>query len=94
MFGKMKVRAEAYKAMFGSEAGKYVLYDLAKICNAYSSSHVSGDPIQTALNEGKREVYLYIMRILEASDMDAHKRYIQQVGNEQLQTQQELDIYD
>lgn len=95
MFSAFKIRSQNYKVAFGTTEGLGVLHDLAKVCGAYSSSHVSGDPLQTALNEGKREVYLYIMRILEANDELIHRQYHQEVGREQLRShlEQENDVY-
>lgn len=91
-----KQKARLYKTLFGSDGGMEVLHDLAKVCNAYTPSHVQGDPIQTALNEGKRSVYLYVMKVLAADNFAAHQNFHEEVGKEQFlaMTQQENAFYD
>lgn len=96
MQGKAEQRKQAYKTVFNTEAGSDVLHDLAKVCNAYTTSHVQGDPAQTALNEGKRAVYLYIMKVLESQNEIVHRNYLEELSRDQLIAiqQQENALYD
>lgn len=59
----------AYRTVFDSEAGKRVLYDLAKVCHMLTPVHFPGDPYETAYRDGERSVILRIMRQL-AMDPD------------------------
>jgi predicted HAD superfamily phosphohydrolase YqeG len=96
VFNKHSQRVSNYKIALNTVEGQEVLKDLAKMTGAYSSCHVVGDSLQTAFNEGKREVYNYIVRLLEANDELLHRQYHQDVGREQLSSfleQQESDIY-
>lgn len=95
MFNKLNNRSINYTTTFNTDQGKEVLKDLAKVCNAYGASYVTGDPMETARNEGRREVYNYIMKILEANQELLHRQYYQDVGREQLNfvLQQEKELY-
>ena len=57
--------AKSYKDTFSTTAGKLVLADLAKVCNAYSSSFNKNSETHTAFNEGTRWVFLRIIGHLE-----------------------------
>jgi hypothetical protein len=54
-----------YKAVFGSEEGKKVLYDLMKAHHVMSPVMVKGDPYDTAFMEGERNVVLRIISLLK-----------------------------
>ena len=56
-------KAKAYRDVFKKENGNVniVIKDLAKECSAFSST-MSNNPYDTAFNEGKRTVFLYILR--------------------------------
>lgn len=73
-FGASRIRdiAAAYRQCFLGDrtAGRLVLQDLARYCRAGQSSFVSGDPHQTAFNEGARDVYLHIHEILGLGPAD------------------------
>ncbi len=45
-------------------ADAYVLADIAKFCHANDTTAVSSDPIQMAVREGRRQVWLRINRAL------------------------------
>ena len=52
-----------FKATFGSEAGKRVLADLARLCYLTDSTF-SENPYLTAVNEGRRQVMLHIQSVM------------------------------
>lgn len=56
-------KAKAYKEVFKKDNKNVslVIEDLAKECNAFQST-MSNNPYDTAFNEGKRTVFLYILR--------------------------------
>lgn len=62
-----------------TDAGRSVMKDLARFCGPYRSSlKVSPvtrtvDPIATAAQEGRREVYLRILAILSVTETDILK---------------------
>ncbi len=53
-------RIKAYKELFESENGKVVLSDLQNYCHMFHSTYEK-DTNTTMLNEGKRNVLLYIL---------------------------------
>lgn len=54
------VKIESYKRFFDSEDGKTILYDLMVYGNFVAPTY-NPDPQKTPLNEGRREVILYIL---------------------------------
>lgn len=62
-FKRIFVKAKAYKEVFKKEDNNVtlVIADLAKECMAFQST-MSNNPQDTAFNEGKRTVFLYILR--------------------------------
>jgi len=64
-----------YKAVFKSERGKTVIYDLMKKCNMLSTSF-NGDINKTIYNEGRRSVMLYILSVID-SDPEALKKHME-----------------
>ena len=61
--------AQDYVNAFTSESGKRVLDDLRKSFGR-RSSHAPGDPYTTAYNEGRRDVYLRIMTLIDPEQFD------------------------
>lgn len=59
--------AITYKKLFATPDGETVLADLKETFNDRSSI-VMGDPYQTHAREGAREVYLYILEMLETAE--------------------------
>ena len=57
-------KINSYKKLFASDDGKIVLYDLMKESYMLSST---ADPIShlASRNEGKREIMIYILRMIE-----------------------------
>jgi hypothetical protein len=50
-----------YRFVFGTEAGRRVFLDLMDFCKLLQPVHTPGDQVETTINEGKRNVFLYIM---------------------------------
>ncbi len=60
--------ALAYRLAFTGR--RPVLTDLAVLCHAMAETYVPGDPHATAFNEGRRAVWLHIMRMLDLTTED------------------------
>tara|TARA_Y100001951_G_C11105521_1_gene164494 strand:+ start:107 stop:325 length:219 start_codon:yes stop_codon:yes gene_type:complete len=54
-----------YRAVFTTDDGATVLDDLKKRFGLYKSTHVPGDPHESAFYEGQRNAMLIILRMLE-----------------------------
>lgn len=65
----------AYELVFGTDAGKAVLTDLAPFCRAKETCIVPGDRDRTYVLEGRREVYLRIREYLDLSPEELTDRY-------------------
>lgn len=59
-----KEQVSTYQSLFSTKDGKFVLEDLRKAFGD-RPSFVPGDPHLTAFNEGQRDVYLRIKKLLE-----------------------------
>lgn len=70
-------RTKCYKTVFNTKEGQEALKYLADEAGAYRPSFVSGDPYQTAFNEGKRQMYNHIIGILN-QDEEIVRRALQQ----------------
>lgn len=82
---RLSWRRAEYRAVFeGTDHGRRVLADLYRFCGMTGPTHVPGDPVETAYNEGKRRVGLRIASIL------AHDP----ARMEQLKEQERDDGYD
>ena len=68
----IEIRKNRYQTCFQADAGQYVLADLYHLCHQGRSTW-NGDPSQTLINEGKRQVLLHIISLLTISDMDLHQ---------------------
>ncbi len=66
--GHARDLAAAYRRTFPARSP--VLTDLAALCHASQETYVPGDPTATAFNEGRRAVWLHIMRMLGLTDAD------------------------
>jgi hypothetical protein len=69
-------RREAYQATFAGPPGQRVLADLARFCRANESTF-HADPRVHALAEGRREVFLRIVKHLNLSTEDLMAFYTQ-----------------
>jgi hypothetical protein len=67
-FGPDRARAvaAAYREKLGrqDEAARLVLADLARYCRAGQSSIVAGDPHQTRVQRGARDVYPHVAEMI------------------------------
>jgi len=79
---------QSYKRLFSSDDGILVLEDLMINSRFLNTTHVQGDPYSSANNEGRRELFIYIMNKIQASPEDMRKR-IEQLANKQ----REEDFY-
>jgi hypothetical protein len=57
-----------YKNTFSSEEGKRVLYDILRYGNILATSHHPGVSDETAFQEGRRDMALYIFRKLKTDE--------------------------
>ena len=64
MLERYRKRKAAYQTTFRSGVGPEVLADLALFCCAFESTAIPGKTDETLLNQGKRLVYLRIMKHL------------------------------
>ncbi len=64
---KMVARVRDYHQVFGSQAGKRILYDMMREHKMLSTSFSPGDPQVTAFNEGGRNVIVRLLGILKTS---------------------------
>jgi hypothetical protein len=75
-------KSRAYNALFhasghGGELNadaKVFLTDIIEFCQPYATTHIAGpdgkiDPIQAAVQEGKRSVYNHIIKRLKLDDL-------------------------
>lgn len=69
----LKDKQVIYRQVFGSEAGKEVLRDLNVFCNG-TKAH-KGDNIER--QEGRREVFLQIMRMVKIDIIEVFEEYIE-----------------
>ena len=58
-------RSQDYKNVFNSLQGQRVLYDLMKNHHVLSTTHVKGDPYESAMKEGERLVVIRILAFLK-----------------------------
>lgn len=52
----------SYQRVFDTPDGEEVLQHILKVGNVTRTCHVAGDPYTTALNEGRRQLALSILR--------------------------------
>ena len=67
---KIERRTEIYKRVFGTDDGKLVLEDLADFCRMKETAFVPGDIYGTVYQEGMKNVYLHILRVLNLTDKE------------------------
>ena len=54
-------KREDYKVTFGTDQGQRVLRDLMATFHMGTSTHITGDPHESAFREGERHVLLHIL---------------------------------
>lgn len=62
-------KANSYREVFKSPAGRRVLYDLSQLCGATSTTYHE-DAREQARLEGRRQIWLAILRILRLTQAD------------------------
>lgn len=73
--------ASDYRKTFKTASGKHVLMDLYEKCHGMRSTFPqSGNPFETARNEGKRTVLLHILSQLKEDDQDLRKLWEQHIS--------------
>lgn len=70
----MKEIQKAYRLTFGHEPAKDVLADLRIFCCATKTTAPISpiDPIQMAINEGRRQVFLHILTYMKVDIEDVY----------------------
>ena len=63
-------RSQSYKQTFDTPQGKKVLADLRSFCKMNASSFAGSDTHTTSFNEGRREVFLRIMRFINLTQKE------------------------
>jgi hypothetical protein len=74
LFDRLRNKKRAYQLTFGTPAGKTVLEDLAPFCFATKSTF-DADPRVHAAWEGRREVFLRIMQMLNVPSTELYQVY-------------------
>ena len=57
-----------YKICFGSDEGKRVLFDLAKRCHEFVTTHDKSNSHETAFLEGQRSVLIFIKNMVNKKE--------------------------
>jgi hypothetical protein len=83
------VKARHYQATFSTLSADFVLQDLMKHCNFITSSFMGQDSHTTAYNEGKRDVCLYILGILQKNELQVKAMIESQVYDNALLSSKE-----
>lgn len=76
---KTEELANAYKFVFDCDEGKMVLEDIMRKCHVLNSKFVN-DPYAMAYDQGKRQVALDILRILDF-DIGKFRNRIKEINN-------------
>lgn len=63
--------ARQYQAL--REECPYVLADLSRFCLAHDTTHVQGDPEQSQINVGRRDVWLHIQEMMTLNNEDLQR---------------------
>lgn len=66
----LKSKRAVYLKVFKSEEAKEVLADLRTFCCATKTTFVKGDVEQTLINEGRRQVFVQIMNMINVDFED------------------------
>lgn len=77
----LKSKAIAYQSLFNLEGGNAVLHDLMDFCHLISNTYC-GNRDEFLLNEGKRQVILYILANLNTDVQSLNERIKRKVEEE------------
>jgi hypothetical protein len=67
MLSRYFKKVNTFKALLSTNEGKEFLKYLAEEAGAYRPTHVRGDPVETAFNEGKRALFNHIVALTNVS---------------------------
>lgn len=67
----------AYRLVFDNPNGEVVLRHIAKVSNVGESSFVPGSPDISAFNEGRRHLFLSILRMVNRDAFDLAKQHME-----------------
>lgn len=77
MTKSLKDKQSLYRQVLGNEAGRELLSDLNVFCFGTKTTLAgSVDVIELARREGRREVFLQIMRMLKVDIHDIYEEYV------------------
>ena len=65
---KVKQLVSNYKTTFNTDTGKIVLEDLKKRSHFYNTTHVKGDPYESAFYECQRSLVVFIESLLNQKE--------------------------
>ena len=68
VYGQLMGVKQAYNRVFSGPDGEQVLLDIGRFCAPHQTTHVPGDPDESKLREGRRQVWLFIMGKMKATD--------------------------
>jgi hypothetical protein len=77
---KLINRVTDYQTIFNSEEGKRVLLDLIEQGFVLRPTQVPGSEIESFVNEGKRNIVLYILAQMETNAQNLLNRIINSMG--------------
>lgn len=70
---------KAIKRLFQTEDGKFLLSYLATITEMSKTSFTVNDPYQTSFNEGKKAVFLNLLKVLDY-DLEKDPHFTKQLS--------------
>ncbi len=75
-------RRAAYKGAFETDQGRKVLKDLKEFCGATQCSYNPSHDVHVAIfKEGRREVWLHVMKQLRLAEEDIYKLTKEEIEN-------------
>ncbi len=72
---------ESYQSLFTTLEGQQVLEHICDVGFVFKTTHVSGDPYQTSLNEGKRMLALSILKFVKKDHKEVLNMLDKQIKN-------------
>lgn len=87
-------RNAVFRRLLDTQDGSLFLSELAILAGAYSMSHVQGDYVQTAFNEGRRSLFNDIMTIMRLPSEEQQKQIINKSVERYLTNNRETALYD
>jgi hypothetical protein len=81
LFKRLAIQ-RSYRQVFNTEDGKVVLSHLMKNGFVTRTTHVAGDPHQSAMNEGSRRIVLSILAFMHKDEKQMQEQIEQELQNE------------